>query len=190
MKIAIRREDYRSLPAYASVPIAFEVREVVDIATMRPEHLTLPTRAVGTPWEKNYDAVPGNDPASWSSRFDVRLWIYLAAYLGELRVGGAIVVAEPLAAAQIDGRPGSAILWDLRVAPASRRWGIGRRLLAAAEDAARLTGCRVLDVETQNINVAACRLYCANGYALADVIPNIYSDAPHETMLLWSKPLV
>ncbi len=132
MKVEIRREDYRSLPAHASVPITFDVRAVIHIAAMRPDHLTVPTRAVGRPWEKNYDAVPGNDPATWPSRFDIRPWNYLASYLEASRVGGAIVVAEPLAAAQLDGRPGASILWDLRVAPASRRRGIGRRLVAAA----------------------------------------------------------
>lgn len=66
---------------------------------------------------------------------------------------------------------------------------IGQRLLAAAEDAARLAGCGVLDIETQDINGAACRLYSAHGYALADVVPNAYPDAPRETMLLWSKQL-
>lgn len=190
MNVEIRLEDYRSLPAYALVPITFDVREVIDVAAMRPDHLTVPTRAVGTPREKNYDAAPGNDPASWPARFDVRPWICLAACVGESRIGGAIVVAEPMAVAQLGGRSGSAILWDLRVTPASRRRGIGQRLLAAAEDAARLTECRVLDVETQDINVAACRLYSAKGYALAGVVPNAYPDAPHETMLLWSKQLV
>jgi ribosomal protein S18 acetylase RimI-like enzyme len=76
------------------------------------------------------------------------------------------------------------------VAPASRRRGIGRQLLAAAEDAARLAGCRSLDVETQDINVAACRLYSDGGYTLTAVIPEAYLEAPGETKLLWSKRLV
>ncbi|CAN5793827.1 hypothetical protein BH11GEM1_BH11GEM1_28890 [soil metagenome] len=34
MNVEIRREDYRSLSEYALVPIAFAVREVIDVAAM------------------------------------------------------------------------------------------------------------------------------------------------------------
>ncbi len=190
MNVEIRREDDRSLPAYASIPIAFAVREVVDVAGLQLHHSALPTRAVTTPWEKNYDTIADNDPMSWSTRFDVRSWIYLASYLGEERVGGAIVVAERLAVGQLDGRLESAILWDVRVRPDWRRRGIGRQLLAAAADVARETRCRVLDVETQDINAAACRLYSATGFTLAGVTAKAYPDAPHEIRLLWSKQLL
>ncbi|CAN5793984.1 hypothetical protein BH11GEM1_BH11GEM1_28900 [soil metagenome] len=105
------------------------------------------TRPVGTPWEKNYDAVAGKDPGSWSTRFDI-------------------------ASSHFRGQ------------------GVGCRLLAAAEKATRLAGRRALDVETQHVNGAACRLYSANGFVLADVVPHAYPDAPHETLLPWSKQLV
>src|SRR3954469_8574676 len=117
MKVEIRREDYRSLAAYASIPSRFQVAEVVDLPLARSGDATLPTRAIDTAWDKNYDAAPGNDPLSWSKRFDVRSWICLAAYAGGELSGGAIVVAAASAIAQLDGRSGTAILWDLRVAP-------------------------------------------------------------------------
>jgi len=189
MKVEIRREDYRSLAAYASIPSSFQVAEVVDLPLARSGDATLPTRAIATAWDKNYDAVPGNDPLSWSKRFDVRSWICLAAYAGGELIGGGIVVAAASAIAQLDGRSGTAILWDLRVAPAWRRRGAGRALLSAAEDAARSADCRALDVETQDINVTACRLYSECGYTLLAIIPDAYPDAPHEAKLLWSKQL-
>jgi hypothetical protein len=62
-------------------------------------------------------------------------------------------------------------------------------LLAAAEEAARGAGRGVLDVETQDINVAACRLYASSGYVLTAVVGEAYPDAPGEAKLLWSKRL-
>ena len=188
--VEIRREDHRSIAAYATVPVEFEVREVVDVSAMRPGRaVTVPTRAIATPWRKDYDGLPGNDPGGWSTRFDVARWIHLAAYDGASRLGGAIVVADPTAGAQLGGRADTAVLWDLRVMPAARRRGIGRALLGAAEDAAGRTTCRALDVETQDINVAACRLYSDSGYALMAIDRNAYAEAPGETRLLWSKRL-
>jgi hypothetical protein len=49
---------------------------------------------------------------------------------------------------------------------------------------------RTLDIETQDTNVPACRLYAASGYALVEVIPRAYGDATNEARLLWSKSLV
>ena len=189
MNVDIRREDVRSMRAYASIPSSFDVRAVVDVEAMRLGESTVPTRAIGSQWVKSYDAIPGNDPVSWATRYDVRSWIHLAAYVDTSRVGGAIVVTDPASVAELGGGAGGAVLWDLRVAPSSRRRGIGRTLLAAAEDAARFAGCSMLDVETQDINVAACRLYGDNGYVLTAVSPDAYSDAPGETRLLWSKRL-
>jgi hypothetical protein len=90
-----------------------------------PDHPGVPTRAIATPWDKDYDSAPGND----------------------------------------------------------------RELLGAAEAAVRTAGHRALDVETQDINVPACRLYSECGYALVEGIPHGYPDAPHEAKLLWSKQL-
>ena len=189
MNVEIRREDYRSLPEYASVPIRFEIREVIDVAALESTSHQLPTRAVDPSRYKDYDAVPANDPLSWPTRFDIRSWIFLAAFEGRHRIGGSVVIVEPTAVSGLAGRSGSAILWDLRVAPALRGVGVGSTLLAAAEDTAHRAGCGSLDAETQDINVAACRLYAKSGYSLIDVIPDAYSDAPSETKLVWTKPV-
>ena len=156
----------------------------------RPGEPALRTRTVSTSWHKDYDAVPDNDPASWPTRFDIRQWIFLSAWAGTERVGGAIAVADPTAVALTGGRPTAAVLWDLRVAPAFRRRGVGRQLLSTAEAAVRAERFRALDVETQDINVAACRLYSECGYDLIAVIRDAYPDARGEAKLVWSKRLV
>ena len=84
-------------------------------------------------------------------------------------------------------RPGEAVLWDLRVAPAFRRCGIGRRLMAAAAVSAKTAGRSGMAVETQDTNVPACRLYAACGYVLASVEPDAYKEIAGEARLVWVK---
>ena len=55
-------------------------------------------------------------------------------------------------------------LHDLAVAPAHRRHGVGRQLLAAVEEAARALGCCKVTLEVRDDNAAAQRLYRALGY--------------------------
>jgi ribosomal protein S18 acetylase RimI-like enzyme len=188
MQIAIRREDSSSLADYASIPILFEVDTAVETAALRIGGADLTYRAVTPPRVKDYDRIPGNDPLTWADRFGIDTWTFLAAY-DELanRIGGAAVICDPAGIAQAGGRPSYALLWDLRVAPTARRRGVGTALLRAAEEAARAAGCRGLDVETQDINVAACRLYAAHGFTLTNVAPAAYPEAPDETKLTWTQ---
>jgi GNAT superfamily N-acetyltransferase len=193
MKVEIRREDYRSLGAYSSVPISFDVREVVDVADLRVGDTTFSTQPVVAPYRKNYDALSQNDPSSWPRRFDVSGWVVLAAYAGSDRVGGAIVVADAALATRLSDRAtlaAFAVLWDLRVGPAWRGRGAGKALIAAAEEAARRTGVRWIEVETQDVNVPACRLYATCGYAVSALMPGAYREVPRETKLVWAKSLV
>ena len=61
------------------------------------------------------------------------------------------------------------ILNDLFVAPAARRRGVGRALLAAAQDFAVSTGARRLVLSTAATNREARALYEACGYRQDDV---------------------
>jgi ribosomal protein S18 acetylase RimI-like enzyme len=69
-------------------------------------------------------------------------------------------------------------LHDLAVAPSHRGKGVGRRLLAAVEDAARAAGCCKVTLEVRTDNLTAQKLYRALGYG--------DGAAPHH---FWSKPL-
>lgn len=80
------------------------------------------------------------------------------------------------------GRRDLAVLWDLRVTQGCRS-GAGAALFGAATAWARERGCRALEVETQQINVAACRFYQRMGCSLAAVDRFAYVDLPEETQL-------
>jgi len=191
MPIVITEEPAGSFEAYAGVPIAFQVREVLEIDTPAGglEGIRLTPRAVATPYVKDYDANPANHPTRWPAMFDVSRWCVLAARDGERRVGGAVVVWDSADVTMLHGRADSALLWDVRVAPGARGRGIGALLFAAAEAWARAQGARRLMVETQNVNVPACRFYARQGCTLAAIDRHAYPSLPEEVQLLWSKDL-
>ncbi len=53
----------------------------------------------------------------------------------------------------------------------------------------RSRGCHTLKVETQNINVPACRFYQRMGCTLGTVNRFAYPDLPDEIQLIWFKNL-
>ena len=189
--IEIVEEDVSALSDHARIPIAFQVREVLDIepADGGLGGLRLRARTLDAPWEKDYDAVPGNHPRAWPARFDMRRWGFISARAGGTRVGGAIVAWDADGVDVMDGRRDLAVLWNIRVAPASRGVGIGGALFRAAERWAAARGARWLKAETQNINVAACRLYARHGCTLGAVNRFAYPSLPDEAQLLWYKAL-
>ena len=183
MNIEIVQENSSNLTEYASIPIAFRVSEVIDPGSLE-------VRAIESAYVKNYDEYPGHSPVDWPSRFDTTRWGFFVALDGDMRIGGAAVVAHDTTIEMLEGREDLAVLWDLRVAPSHRRGGVATMLLAAAESWAREHGARELKVETQNINVAACRFYERSGFMLGAFNPGAYSQLPDEVQFLWYKRLI
>ncbi|HEV2149045.1 MAG TPA: GNAT family N-acetyltransferase [Longimicrobiaceae bacterium] len=188
MRIEISEEPVASLDGYADVPIAFEVASVLDVAD-GPGGFVLTELRLDRPYVKDYDAVEGEHPSRWAERFDVSNWGVLAARLEGRRVGGAVVAFDTPGVTMLEGRRDLAVLWDIRVAPAARGRGVGAALFRAGEGWARTRGCRQLKVETQNVNVAACRFYARQGCVLVAADRHAYPGLPGETQLLWYKSL-
>ena len=105
-----------------------------------------------------------------------------ASYIGaRLRNGESIVFiggavgAEPSAFCQLYPTLCSVaaarilVLYDLYVAPAARRLGLGRALLLAAEEHARTDGFVRMDLSTAKDNVAAQALYESLGWTRDEV---------------------
>lgn len=189
--VEVREESPSALAEYGRVPIAFEVR--TRLAVVAPGAglggLVLAEEPVPAPYVKDYDADPAERPAAWASRFAVARWGILSAWAEGARVGGAAVAWDAPDVAMLEGRRDLAVLWDLRVAPAWRGRGVGAALLAAAERWALARGARRLKVETQNVNVAACRFYARRGCVLGAVHRFAYPALPDEAQLLWYKGL-
>jgi ribosomal protein S18 acetylase RimI-like enzyme len=89
----------------------------------------------------------------------------------------------------LEGRSDLSVLWDIRVAPDARGRGVGAALFRAAEAWAAARGCRWLKVETQNVNVPACRFYARQGCVLGGIHRFAYPELPDEIQLLWYRDL-
>ncbi|HEX8176480.1 MAG TPA: GNAT family N-acetyltransferase [Pyrinomonadaceae bacterium] len=191
MRVEISEQPLSSLDEYAKVPIAFKVSVVLDVlekSDSRGEFI-LTERSLDIPYVKDYDAVDGEQPHQWAKRFDVSNWGVFAARVEGQRVGGAVIAFNTPGVLMLEGRDDLAVLWDIRVSPAARGQGVGSALFRAVETWAAARGCRDLKVETQNINVAACRFYARQGCVLKAVDRSAYPELPGEIQLLWHKAL-
>jgi GNAT superfamily N-acetyltransferase len=190
LAVGIQQVGSHELGRYARIPIVFTVESVFRV---EPEHgglggLILREERLDVPCVKDYDAQDEESPARWGARFDVSKWgIFLAAE-GECDVGGAVVAFDAPGVHMLEQRKDLAVLWDIRVHPDARRRGVGSALFEHAAGWARDRGCRLLKIETQNINVPACRFYASRGCTLGAISRYGYTGCPdiaHETMLLW-----
>lgn len=185
--IEIVEEPLGALADHGRISIAYEVRSVLE-CEMRGGGLggfVLHERPVAEPYVKDYDALDDCGPEAWPGRFDVSRWGLLAARADGVRVGGAVVAFDSPDVEMLEGRRDLAVLWDLRVAPEMRGRGVGAALFRAAAEWARTRGCRRLKVETQNVNVPACRFYAAQGCELGAIHRFAYPTLPHELQMLW-----
>ena len=114
---------------------------------------------------------------------DIGHWGVFSAFDGRARVGGAVVAWKTPGAHMLEGRDDLAVLWDIRVHAEYRRQGVGSRLFRRAVDWAREKGCVSLKIETQNINVPACRFYASQGCKLGAIYPRAYPELPEEVQL-------
>lgn len=187
----IREEPVGGLRHHGEISIAFEVASVFDIEVIEGGlgGVRFTERPVEAPWVKDYDLADGGPP-SWVSRFDVSRWGLLSAYADDDRhVGGAVIAFDTPDLHMLRGQRDLAVLWDLRVADHARRTGTGKALFRAAESWARQRGCVALEVETQQVNVPACRFYAQMGCSLGALDLHAYPDAPEETRLIWRRQL-
>ncbi|MEO7369065.1 MAG: GNAT family N-acetyltransferase [Gemmatimonadaceae bacterium] len=191
MNIRIASEDSTSIDEFASISIAFEVASVLNVSQASSDAVSirLVERSLEHQYTKDSDQLRGYGPLDWADRFDISQWHFLVAFVGEKRVGGAALIMDLPDVEMLEGRRDLALLWDIRVTPAFRSSGVGSALLAAAETWATSRGAAELKVETQNINLPACRFYESHGFELRHVNAGIYEGLPNEVQLLWYKPL-
>lgn len=193
MTLELREEPATAaaLAGHGTVSIAFEADQVLDLALADGGMggMVLTARPAAQPYRKDYDAAEGAAPASWASRFDVSNWGVISAWREGARIGGAVLAWRTPALYMLGGRDDVAVLWDLRVAPQQRGSGTGSALFRAAERWAGDRGCGWLKIETQNVNVAACRFYQKMGATLGGIDRFAYPQLPGEVQLLWWKAL-
>lgn len=185
----IDEEPVSTLAEQATVSISFQYDRILELQIIDNglggfhfEEIKLEA-----PRMKDYDT--NDPPSSWSTRFDVSQWGFMVARSQGDRVGGAVIAFASPELFLLEGRKDLAVLWDIRVDMAFRGAGIGGSLVCAAEKWARARQCRQLKIETQNINLAACKLYERQGCKLGAVNRFAYPSLPDEIQMLWYKDL-
>ena len=193
MTIEVRALGPEAFSMVDRIPIRFRVEAILHVEEVDGGlgGLLLREGAVDEPWVKDYDEHETEGASRWAKRFDVSKWGLLVAFDDEDPVGAATVAFQSPNVDMLEGRADLAVLWDIRVHPDRRGEGIGSRLFRAAADWARERGCTQLKVETQNINVRACRFYARQGCHLGAIHRHAYRDprVAHEVMLLWCLDL-
>lgn len=191
MDIEIIEEPITAAPELARIPISFEVVSIFDVSAPAGGlgGLILSERRLDALYVKDYDVYEGEHPSQWARRFDVSNWGLVGAHSKGGRVGAAVVAFNTDGVNLLEGRKDLAVLWDIRVSPEARRLGVGSALFRAAESWAAARGCRRLKIETQNINVPACRFYARRGCVLGAINRFAYPELPDEVQLLWYKTL-
>jgi GNAT superfamily N-acetyltransferase len=184
--IEIIEESVNELTEYEKVPIAFNVKSRFLVVPIQKglgglKFIEEPV----VPYVKDYDAFESERPSQWHKRFDISHWGIFSAFNGAHRIGGMAVAWKTSEVEMLEGRADLACLWDLRVHPNYRSKGVGRQLFNRAVVWARERQCRQLKVETQNINVPACRFYARQGCELRGINKYAYGEALDEIQLLW-----
>jgi GNAT superfamily N-acetyltransferase len=189
MEIAVLPVNAETLIEYSEIPIRFEVRSrlAVEVVDDGMGGIVFHEEPVEPPYIKDYDSLKGEGPTRWPKRFDTSNWALFVAREVDTAVGGATVAFRTPGVNILGGREDLAVLWDIRVRPEWRRRGIGAGLFGEVVGWARERGVRQLKVETQNINVPACRFYVRQGCRLAEIGRFRYAEpeAADEVMLIW-----
>ncbi|UCG82061.1 MAG: GNAT family N-acetyltransferase [Dehalococcoidia bacterium] len=179
---------------YSTVPIRFEVKSKLSLDSPNGGlgGIVFHEEDVIPPYMKDYDEAKDGAPIPWLERFDTSNWVLFLAREKSIPVGGAAVAFDTPEVRVLRDREGISVLWDIRVHPAHRRSGMGSALFSEAAKWSKERNCKYLQVETQNVNVPACRFYVRQGCMLGDIIRFAYHapEVAHEVMLVWYLDLV
>ncbi|MCL4527998.1 MAG: GNAT family N-acetyltransferase [Chloroflexi bacterium] len=188
MPIQINEINPALLDEYSRIPIRFEVKSIfaVELVDGGLGGILLHEKNV-TPYSNDYDA-HGKTPSDWPHLFDVKNWGFFLAHDGNENVGAAAIAFNTNGVHMLEERSDLAVLWDIRVRPEVRGRGVGKKLFEHAANWSRQGGCHQMKIETQNVNVAACRFYRRMGCELGNIHRFGYAAIPavsDEVMLNW-----
>lgn len=155
----------------------------------KPDITSMEARVVDPPYIKDYDAPSDEGPKAWVKHFDISSWGLIVAEEDDRWIGAVTVAYDSSDILMLEGRSDLAVIWDIRVHPEHRNQGVGSALFKAAVLWSKSKGCVQVNIETQNINLPACRFYSKQGCFLSQVNPEAYSDYPNEVQFIWTKHL-
>ena len=176
------------LDTYAKVPIYFTVSSILRIELLKNGlgGILLKGEPVGSPFVKDYDKTPEGGSMNWSSHFEVKNRGFFLASDNLIPIAGVAIAYRTNGVNMLEERDDLSILWDIRVRPEKRGFGIGKALFSRACEWSAVRGCRQMKIERQNINIQACHFYRNMGCNLGVNHRFAYRRDPniaHEIML-------
>ena len=187
MKLVIEEISPARLDEYDRVPQRVFVKTI-----LQPElvggglgGILLREVPVDPPYLKDYDA-SGELPSDMPKKFDVKKWGFFLALAGSTPAGAATVALDTTGVFMLEARKDLAVLWDIRMCPEYK--GVGIMLFRYSANWAKERGYTQMKIETQNVNVPACRFYERMGATLGEIRRFGYAGVPsvaHEVMLNW-----
>jgi len=179
MVIEMLPVNKKTLDRYSVIPSYFEVDSMLEVEVLADgfEGMKFKEKKVTRPYTKYYDTE--GEPFSWLN-FNTSNWVAFLASEGESLVGCLTVACRTPELRMLNGRDDLADVWDIRVHPDYKRKGYGARLFQEAVAWSRNKGFKQLCVETQNVNVRACRFYLKQGCRLGAVNRFAYYSNPKE----------
>jgi GNAT superfamily N-acetyltransferase len=187
--IRIVEESAYELPKYGQVSIVFQVKSEFKIELLNHGlgGMIFKEVSIEKPYCLDYDAEEG--PERWLKRWNLENWCIIAAYDGNKRVGGAVLAFNTPGVNMLEGRDDISVVWDLRIDTDYRGKGIGTEIFQKCIEWAKRKGCKRLKVETQNINVNACKFYMKQGATLGSINRYAYTNKTLGTQLIWNIEL-
>jgi GNAT superfamily N-acetyltransferase len=190
MDIKIQEIKADRLSEYAKIPISFEVKSIfqVDLINNGLDGIRLHEEKVVTFYMKDYDSYEDGGPERWTHQFNIYNWGIFLATDNNKPIGGATVAFDTPGVNMLCGRKDLAVLWDFRIHPDFRHKGVGTMMFQKAVEWSKKKDCKQLKIETQNVNVPACKFYAKQGCKLGEIDRYGYAGHPkvgHEAMLIW-----
>jgi len=175
------------LKEYDLIPQRVEVKSILQVELVNGGlgGILLHEILVERPYIKDYDTVD-DQPSDLPKEFDVRNWVFFLSMDGDRPAGAATVAYDTTGVFMLEARRELSVLWDIRVHPDYR--GAGIQLFRYAVEWSRIHGCKQMKIETQNVNVPACRFYQRMGCQLGEIRRYGYAARPgvaDEVMLNW-----
>jgi GNAT superfamily N-acetyltransferase len=192
IEVEILPVNERTLDEYRRIPSWFEVRAKLEVEILNDGlgGMIFKERPVQHPYKKDYGEA--EEPKTWMRGFNTSNWVVLLVHHGAIPVGGLTMVWRTPEVRILNGRDDLACVWDIRVRPEYKQKGIGTELFQQAVAWSKKNGCRQLCVETQNVNMPACRFYLKQGCRLGAINRYAYLSNPalaDEVQLIWFMDL-
>lgn len=185
--ITYKQVDKSYFEKYDKIPMTVNVKAILKPVKINNGVGGIKFEETGVPeYIKDYSIY--EVPTEYSKKFDISNWVFFMAFDEEAPIGAATVVSRTENVNMLDGRDDIAVLWDLRVDNQYKHLGIGTKLFKMAADWSKENGFKQMKIESQNVNIPACKFYAKQGCILGQINEYAYyknTDIKDEIMLIW-----